>query len=1462
MAGIKFKDLAATTDINNLLGVAENADGVTSGNKFTYSNDATLGGITPSNAVVSTQAALSTKFATKQDTLLVSANSFVANNTGSASSPAYLSVSDSKTLLGAGAANGLATLDSLSKVPIIQLPEAVLGAISYQGTWDASGGIAPTPTTKGYYWVVSVAGTIGVIQYGVGDWIIYNTEGVIAKVDNTDTWMLSAGDLYTLGGAKNVNLSTAGLKDTNVTTAVKLGDVTNTSLNTTNKTLLGGQNELYALNANKNSGVLVYPPLTNNLDGTVTIGSGITANFYTSNDITTAQLVRVTSASAATLSLADGATNVVYAYYNSGDPAYAVTTNPLSLLANATYIPMYRIIREGNILHTFDFSNYGFALAGKSYFKDIFLNSFERQSGLVLTTAATRTSDISAGSAWFGVRLSTLVQNQVGTYGNLYQYYLASGSWLSSLVTEYDSTYYSDGTNRQTLSSNRYVSKYFFRAVDTGNDAYYIHGNQYNTAADAINEVLPVVPTAISSHSLYVGKIVIQQGATNGTAYPRVWEGSVASAGVTNHEDLSNILQAASGITNGHISDQAQIISGDKTFTGMAQRLQDTITNMPHGFENKTDSTISYNPTTRVFTISPTSTNFKVWVSGNRYTFSAPVVLAAHAATAGSLYYVYVDNLGVFNISSSLPSFFTNAYCSIIYYYSATQYIVLEERHGCLIDAATHMELHRQIGTYYVSGLAASGYLISPTTPTNAGNQFATASGVIADEDLESSISAVAAAGPYSVMQLTGSTALWLYTSQTLPFNTSATYIQYNQFTGGAWQLTTLANNNYVNYYVCFVPSLNAATQMVVVPGQAVYTSLATAQGESFANLSLSTLPFAEILPLYQVTFRTSTTYTNTGKCRIESFSRIVGSKTTILNNIASNHNALTGLESAATGVTWGHISDQVQAIAGDKTLSGSTTLSGSLTISSLTASTLLALDANKNAVSQTIVAAIDTSSNIPTSNAVKSYVDGQAFSGYWNRTGTDLTPKTAGDNVNLGTGGLKDANVTTAIKLGDATNTSLATLNQTIVGGINNLQNLKFDKAGGDISGATTISGSSFEVSQNTRIAGDAYGGRGTKCFSACGTTITQNAASTKYITLGGNGLTTAGDGSTIIADQTLRSISVSFTNQFVTYFASGHYMKGSPLNIQSESTTSAPLILRSLGTTEANSVTLSAATQAAARTYTLPTVTSNVNLLHSGYSTASQSISGIVGIGGSAVASTTLAVTGPSSGITLLVNGFGAGLAWGMQMTPLNDTIGISYIRFNNAAGVQIGAIYDRQFAGTLTYQGDELNVREITGYDGTNSVKIGVDKGVWIGSQYTPTSNVATTGFPVIPAVWTTTNLGRVVLDFYKAWTTTSGTITFLSMPTLANRTYLINVWAVSGGNVTGGEKGGGGSVTAYAFRRGGGNLVVSGHQVNYSYFFGSNIDIYASGNDLVFGVSLAPTQTIVYYKVEIFACENYV
>ncbi len=79
-----------------------------------------------------------------------------------------------------GVANGVATLDSSGKLTSSQIPSSLIGAVVYQGVWNAS---TNTPTlvsgtgTKGWYYKVSVAGSTtidGISQWLVGDTIIFD----------------------------------------------------------------------------------------------------------------------------------------------------------------------------------------------------------------------------------------------------------------------------------------------------------------------------------------------------------------------------------------------------------------------------------------------------------------------------------------------------------------------------------------------------------------------------------------------------------------------------------------------------------------------------------------------------------------------------------------------------------------------------------------------------------------------------------------------------------------------------------------------------------------------------------------------------------------------------------------------------------------------------------------------------------------------------------------------------------------------------------------------------------------------------------------------------------------------------------------------------------------------------------------------------------------------------------------
>lgn len=98
-----------------------------------------------------------------------------------------------------GIANGYASLDSSTKIPLIQIPDSVLGQVEYRGTWNAATNTPTIPaassSNKGDYYVVNVAGSTnidGETDWKIGDWLISNGT-TWDKIDNTESVISVAG---------------------------------------------------------------------------------------------------------------------------------------------------------------------------------------------------------------------------------------------------------------------------------------------------------------------------------------------------------------------------------------------------------------------------------------------------------------------------------------------------------------------------------------------------------------------------------------------------------------------------------------------------------------------------------------------------------------------------------------------------------------------------------------------------------------------------------------------------------------------------------------------------------------------------------------------------------------------------------------------------------------------------------------------------------------------------------------------------------------------------------------------------------------------------------------------------------------------------------------------------------------------------------------------------------------------
>lgn len=334
--------------------------------------------------------------------------------------------------------------------------------------------------------------------------------------------------------------------------------------------------------------------------------------------------------------------------------------------------------------------------------------------------------------------------------------------------------------------------------------------------------------------------------------------------------------------------------------------------NDPTGFPNRTDSTISFTDGTRTFSIQPTATNFSYYEAGKKYTTTGDTKVITDVEGLHVIYYDGSTLTEAVNpsVADTDTLIRTKALVSYIYWdtSAASAIYVGEERHGMQMSGATHAYEHYNEGLVYYNGLGLNTINADGTGAT-ADAQFGVSSGAVADEDIYSTISAVVSTTGLPIYYMLGASAEWQkHTEAGFSMRTSdgttATRLAWNEYTGGAWQLTEVANNDFV---LCHVfATTEKDNPMIAVMGQGDYANVIAARAGAkteIHSLVLDDLLFPEIRPIATVIFKTNTSYasainaliasTSDGDDYIDWRSETI-SRTEIST---SDHNSLTSLQ-------------------------------------------------------------------------------------------------------------------------------------------------------------------------------------------------------------------------------------------------------------------------------------------------------------------------------------------------------------------------------------------------------------------------------------------------------------------------------------------------------------------------------------------------------------------------------------
>ena len=342
-----------------------------------------------------------------------------------------------------------------------------------------------------------------------------------------------------------------------------------------------------------------------------------------------------------------------------------------------------------------------------------------------------------------------------------------------------------------------------------------------------------------------------------------------------------------------------------KTYVDNLVYTQDLITKEPTGFETKSTSTMSFDDISRIFTISPVSGSFDVYVKGVKFTKSTPQTITI-PNLSGS-HYIYFNSSGVLSSTQVIDStlFTDNAIVSNIYWNTDTfkHTYFAEERHGLQMDGATHGYLHTVFGARYLSGLALQGFTFNSGS-VDSDAQFTADSGSIRDEDLLLQINAQT-----QIPVLYKQGQLWRKkTADNFPviYSGTAGYtgangrLPYNQFTGGAWQLTEVSNNKFVLVHVFATNDIE--NPIVAIQGIAEYDTIPAARiAANNEIVSITGMPFAEFVAIGSVIYQTDT-YTNTPNARVRqtdlgaNYVDFRGTQLYVPAGQATTHSLLSGL--------------------------------------------------------------------------------------------------------------------------------------------------------------------------------------------------------------------------------------------------------------------------------------------------------------------------------------------------------------------------------------------------------------------------------------------------------------------------------------------------------------------------------------------------------------------------------------
>jgi hypothetical protein len=318
------------------------------------------------------------------------------------------------------------------------------------------------------------------------------------------------------------------------------------------------------------------------------------------------------------------------------------------------------------------------------------------------------------------------------------------------------------------------------------------------------------------------------------------------------------------------------------TFVTLAQTITNTlqfaIDIKRQGFLNHTQTSLSFSGTT--LTLTDAGSGWSYYRQGVKYTISGNKTCALSAGTAG-LYYFYIDATdGTISCSAvNTPWTLKDSKVPVAtVWYNSTltpTYWLADERHTAGWDIGLQYYVHRVMGARLATVPTLSGYTID--TDTLAAKCFAISACTLEDQDITfdvASLSDPSGGTDYVVFYRTSaSTWAWKASDAPFPYNIGNTNNRIQWDNGGTMTNSTGGtggSTRWVNSYL-LVTNKTGAARFIIVPGRAIFTSLAAAQSESIADWSWAGFDVDEAIICYRLTWACRNEASSVaGKCELD----------------------------------------------------------------------------------------------------------------------------------------------------------------------------------------------------------------------------------------------------------------------------------------------------------------------------------------------------------------------------------------------------------------------------------------------------------------------------------------------------------------------------------------------------------------------------------------------------------------